>query len=179
MKSYLDKVCFIAITTILIFSQTVALKFKKENSNISNKLVHIHKPTSVLNKDNSNQQNSMMHAAFSPFDALTLNFQGKNMKFRSLDPSIVLKAPSSNSNSEKVLIHTDISKNIQVPQNKNVLPSSSKQTNKAPRVQIISQSFIDIEDHHILMGEKVDIADFHIQEERKEEDLEDLHLNSN
>jgi hypothetical protein len=139
-----------------------------------------------INNNVDNQVSIGYSAAPNIFDALVVNYKGKNISHRNLVPEIIRSGNSVanvNVNAKGTSTSSVNPVNTQIPINQNNLntpsPSSS---NTITNVQNKIVSFIDIEDH-VLSGDShlLDDEDSISQIELNEietNDVEDLHLNS-
>ena len=196
----LNYLSFCAILLILSLSFS-KLKFKKEHSTKKMKLPEKVKQIEIIknNKqssqliilDNKNNKNELI---FTPlpnfFDALIVNYRGKNMRrANSLKPKIL---PQNNDQSINInLVNTATQVNNSntnsnlIPSNQNNLNLSNSEKNQSLKKKAKPNSFIDMEDHHTLIendhlnnNEQEDISQLDLNDYGLY-DMEELHLNSN
>jgi hypothetical protein len=188
---------FFGLIIALILCNSVSLKFKKDHANTnSSNLPHsvkekdvdnFNKQVESIDNVHTKQVNKQYSAAPNIFDALVVNYKGKNISHRNLAPELIRSGNSGanvNINSKSTTSSNVPPVNSQIPLNQNNLntpsPSSS---NSTTTVQNKIISFIDIEDHHVLSVDShlLDDEDSISQLELNEietNDLEDLHLAS-
>jgi hypothetical protein len=184
MKSNFDKLCCVTLTIVLVLFRCHALKFKRDIPNFDQKPSQINsklKETQIR----FNEQSQLLSAVPNFYDALVINYKGRNINHRTLSPKIIYEKPSVSNISPNSKATSNIASNQsrnQIPQNQNNLNAPKVSSAKATKYETPVQSFIDIEDHHLLMNEDYEDLSNNQAVELNDnviEDLEDLHLNSN
>lgn len=197
---------------LFILSQTFSsLKFKKDSNFVNGKnlplsvkqsdIDKINKQSSQLALSESEKKELLLTPAQNFLDALVLNYKGKNVSRRSLNPEIKVSNDGINSNissNAKATVTSNVNANsFQIPVNQNNLNLASSiqknSGNKNLSNDKKSNSFIEIEDHnqfienhnqfieneHLMSNNEEDsISQLDINE-FESDDIEELHLKTN